>query len=163
MPVLADIRRSWSDPRGLIRDKAASPREDRALATLMGSCALIFVAQWPDMARQAAAHPDVPLDARVGGSLMAVIFMLPLFLYFMAWIVSLVGRALGGRASGFAVRMALFQALLAASPLFLLNGLVRGMTGPGPGQLLVGGLALAGFLYLFISMLITVEREGADV
>lgn len=163
MAVLADIRRAWSDPRGLIRDKAASPREDRALATLMGACALIFVAQWPEMARLAHLHPDVPLDARVGGSLMAVVFILPLFLYFLAWVIGLLGRALGGRASGYAVRMALFQALLAAAPLFLLNGLVRGMTDPGPGHWAVGALALAGFLYLFISMLLAVEREGADV
>lgn len=163
MAVLADMRRAWSDPRGLIRDKVAQGREPGALATLMGACVLIFVAQWPEMARLAQTHPDVPLDARVGGSLMAVVFILPLFLYFLAWVIGLLGRALGGQASGFAVRMALFQALLSAAPLFLLNGLVRGMTEPGPGQLAVGALALAGFVYLFLSMLLTVEREGANV
>ena len=51
MPVVPDILRTWRDPRGVIRDRlSAGVREDRALATVMGACALMFVAQWPRLA-----------------------------------------------------------------------------------------------------------------
>ena len=57
------------------------------------------------------------------------------------------------------VATVLFWALLVVSPLALLNGLVAGFVGQGPGATAVGVLVLVGFLYLWISMLIEAERE----
>ncbi len=85
MAVTTDILRAWGQPRGLIREKlAAGLREDRALATVMGAGLLLFVAQWPRLAREAHLDPSVPLDARMGGALLALLFMLPLALYALA-------------------------------------------------------------------------------
>lgn len=159
MAVTTDILRAWGQPRGLIREKlAAGLREDRALATVMGAGLLLFVAQWPRLAREAHLDPSVPLDARMGGALLALLFMLPLALYALAALSHLVARAFGGRGSWFGARLALFWAMLSVAPAMLLHGLVGGLVGPGPAANLVGGLVAFGFLYLWLSMLIEAER-----
>lgn len=146
MSVSSDILRSYRSPREVIRRKlAGGPREDRALATLMGACALIFVAQWPDLSRQAHLDPEVPLDARMGAALLAWLFIAPLAAYVIAAASHVIARLLGGRGTWFGARLALFWALLAASPLWLLNGLVAGFVGPGPALSLVGLAAIAAF------------------
>jgi len=155
--------RAWRDPRGLILDKTASVREPLALATLMGACALMFVAEWPGLARQAQLDPAVPLDARIGGALLSVVFALPLALYVLAMLSHLVARAMGGQGSGFAARMALFQALLAAAPVALLYGLIDGLAGPGPAATLAGLLWGLGFLWLWLVMLWTVQKGPTHV
>lgn len=159
MAVTLDMLRSWRNPRGVIRAKlGAGQREDRALATLMGACALIFVAQWPRLSREAFLQPGIPLEARMVGALMACIFLLPLILYGVAAISHLVARLAGGKGNWFSARLALFWALLAVSPLMLLNGLVAGFIGQGAALSAVGFLVGVGFLYLWINMLIEAER-----
>lgn len=159
MPVTHDILRAWRSPRCLIREKlAAGPREDRALATLMGAAVLIFVAQWPGLSRAAYFEPSVPLEARLSGALLATIFLLPLLSYAIAAFSHLLARLARGKGTWFGARLALFWALLAISPLMLFNGLVAGFIGAGPAATLVGVLVMAGFLYLWINMLIEAER-----
>lgn len=159
MAVTLDILRAWRDPKGLLRQKlGAGQREDRAFAVLMGACALVFVAQWPRLSREAFYRPDVPFEARLGGALMAVMFLLPLILYLLAALSHLLARVVGGKGSWFSARLALFWALLAVSPLMLLHGLVAGFLGQGTQATVVGGLVAAGFLYLWLNMLVEAER-----
>lgn len=159
MSVTLDMLRAWRDPRGVLRSRLAQGvREDRALATVMGASFLIFVAQWPRLSREAFVDPSVPLDARMGGALLGIVFVLPLLLYVMAAASHLVARAFGGKGSWFAARLALFWALLATAPAMLFHGLIAGFVGPGAASTIVGLLVLAGFLYLWISMLIEAER-----
>ena len=160
MSVIGDILQAWTDPKGLIRAKTILPREDRALATVMGACLLLFVAEWPSMARAAALDPSVPMEARIGGGLMAVIFVMPLVMYGVAWASRLVAGVFGGKGSSYSARMALFMALLAMTPLALISGLAKGLQGPGFAANLTGAAALAGFLWMWLAMLWTVEREG---
>lgn len=159
MAVTLDIVRGWRRPRALIREKLGQGvREDRALAVLMGACLLFFVAQWPRLSREAFLHPEVPLDARMGGALMGWIFIAPLLFYALGAVSHLVAKAFGGKGTWFSARLALFWALLVVSPLALLNGLVAGFIGEGPAATVVGLLVLGGFLYLWVSMLIEAER-----
>ncbi len=151
--VTGDIVATWRRPRAVIRARVADLREDRALASLMGACALILVGQLPFLQRQAVLDPSVPFDARVGGALMGLIFFLPLVAYLLAGLLHLGLRALGGRGRGFDTRMAVFWGMLAASPLFLLNGLLRGMLGDTPAVMAAGGLMLAGVVTLVAVML----------
>ena len=147
MPVTNDILRTYRAPREVIRRKlSGGPREDRALATLVGACVLIFVAQWPALSRAAHFEPEVPLDARLAGALLAWLFIAPLAAYVMAAVSHVLARLVGGRGSWFGARLALFWALLAASPLWLLNGLVAGLVGPGPALNLVGVVAIGAFI-----------------
>lgn len=171
MPVVPDILASWRRPRAVIARKLAEGRrEDRAIATLMGACGLIFVAQWPGLAREAhltrlaAEAAGTPLDqvptlqALMGSRLMALVFIAPLFFFLLAAISHGVARLLGGKGTGFGARLALFWALFCTTPVMLLQGLVAGFIGAGTAATVVGGLVFAVFLYLWINMLIEAER-----
>lgn len=147
MSVTLDIARTYRAPREVLRRRMAGPaREDRALAILMAACVLIFVAQWPRLSRMAYLDGTFPLDQLMAGALMGWIVFAPLFFYALALIAHLVLKAIGSAATGFQSRMALFWALLAASPLWLLTGLTAGFVGEGPALTIVGVLALAAFL-----------------
>lgn len=159
MSVTLDMLRAWRDPRGVLRARLAhGVREDRALATVMGASFLIFVAQWPRMSREAYLDPSVPLDARMGGALLGIVFLLPLMLYVVAAASHLLAKAVGGRGTWFGARLALFWAMLATAPAMLFHGLIAGFVGPGAASSVVGLLVLAGFLYLWVNMLIEAER-----
>lgn len=148
MSVASDIAATWLHPaRSLAARAAAARREDRALATLLAACALIFVAQWPRLAR--VAHVDgQDLDALLMGALFGWLFVAPLLFYALALLVHWILRLLGGTQASYQVRAVLFWGLLAATPGFLLTGLVAGLIGPGPGLTLVGAATL-GALLLF--------------
>ena len=162
MPVSTDIVRTYRAPRQVLRQKlAGGVREDRALATLMAGCFLVFLSQFPVLSRQAHLDPSVPLDARLGGALMAWLFIAPVAAYVMAAASHLFARLFGGRGTWFGARLALFWALLAASPLWLLNGLVAGFVGPGTALNLAGVVAVGAFLVFWGVGLWEAERaEG---
>lgn len=159
MAVTSDIPAFWRHPRLTLRAKLAEgQREDRALAVLMGACGMIFVAQWPVLARQAELDPAVPLDARLGGALMATVFLLPLAAYALAAVSHVMARLVGGRGSHFGARLALFWALMASVPLFLLSGLALGILGPSPATRILGIACFAAFTILWMTLLSEAER-----
>ncbi len=141
---------------------AGGAREDRALAVLMCGCALMFVAQWPGLSRAAHLEPTIPLEARLGGALMGWLFMAPLALYLVAGFTHALARLFGGQGTWYRARMALFWALLAASPLWLFTGLVGGFIGPGAALNLAGLAATLAFLVIWGAGLWEAEmRDGA--
>lgn len=153
MPVTTDIVASYRGPRTVMRRLLAmGPNEGRALAILMAGCAVTFVGQWPRLAREAHLN-ERDLTPDMAGALMAWMIIAPLAFYVMAFVSHLVLRALGGANDAFSARLALFWSWLAASPLLLLNGLVAGFVGPGPGLTGVGALWLAVFLWFWFSAL----------
>lgn len=164
MSLTQDILQSYRAPRTVLRRRLGpEPREDRALAILMGACLLLFVAQWPGHARAAHLAPEVPLDARLTGALMGTIFLLPLLAYAVAAASHLLLRLFGGQGTFHGARMALFWAMLAVAPLMLLNGLVRGMIGPGPAETATGAVAAMAFLAIWGAGLRVAEFErGGD-
>lgn len=158
MSVSADILRMYRAPRAVARKRlSGGPREDRALAILMAACLLIFVAQWPRLARDAHMQEGIGLDALMAGALFGWIFIAPLLAYGLAAGSHLLARAMGGQGTWADARMALFWALLAAAPLWLLSGLVAGLIGPGPALGLTGFAALAAFLIFWIAGLVEAE------
>lgn len=158
MPVVSDIRAAWAAPDAFVARKLSDGiREDRALAVLMGACGLSFVAQWPALSRAAHLDPSIPLDARMGGALMGVLFLLPLFAYGVAALSHLAARVMGGQGTWYGARVALFWAMLAASPLMLLMGLVVGFMGQGVAANALGVVVFGGFLYLWLRMLYHAE------
>lgn len=158
MPITTDIICVWKTPRRFIRAKLEyGQREDRVLAVLMGASTLIFLSQWPNLLRQAQFAPDIPLDARLGGALFASLFLFPLFAYAMAALSRVIVWVLSRKGSWFASRVALFWALLAISPLMLLNGVLSGLIGPGILTQIYGIIVLVSFLYLWFNMLIGAE------
>ena len=130
---------------------------------LMLGCALVFVAQWPRLARQAALSDAVPLDALLGGALFAWGVIVPLALYGVAAASHLIARLVGGQGAYYGARLALFWALVAAAPAWLLHGLVAGMIGPGAGLSIIGALALGAFLWIWLAGLVQAERPSSEV
>ncbi|MCX7888481.1 MAG: YIP1 family protein [Rhodobacteraceae bacterium] len=150
MAVTTDILQSYRDPGGVMRRMLAQgPREDRAAAVLMLAAALIFVAGLAPARRAALLDPTVPLEALVAGRLMAAVFVMPLVAYAVAWASHLVARLMGGRGSAHGARLALFWALLAVSPLMLVQGLIAGLAGPGPALTLSGAVVFGAFLWIW--------------
>ncbi len=159
MSVVLDIIESYRAPRRVARRRAAPPRQEaRALIILMVGCFLMFLAQWPNLQRLALADPSIPLDQRIGGALLGWLFIMPLALYVVAGASRLIARLLGGQGDGYSARMALFWALLAAAPLWLLNGLVAALIGPGPALTGVGLIAVLAFFGIWIAGLWELER-----
>lgn len=162
MSVTRDIVATYRGPgRVLARRLAMGEREDRALAIVMAGCFIVFVAQWPRLAREAHLNGD-ELNMLLGSTLLAWVFMMPLFLYVMAWIVHMVARAARGKASGFGSRLALFWALLASSPLVLFHGMVAGFIGPSVILDIVGAVWLGLFAWFWLGGLAKIHwgRQG---
>ena len=163
MTITVDILRSWRHPRAVIREKlAAGEREDRALAVLMAASLFLFVAQWPSLSRAAFLDPGTPLEARLGGALLACLFILPLLAYGFALISHLIARTFGGKGTGFGARLALFWAMLAITPATLLQGLTAGFVGQSPALYLVQSFVTIGFIWIWMSMLVEVEQGNGN-
>lgn len=161
MAVTNDIVATYRGPgRVMRRLLAMGPREDRALATLMAACVIVFIAQMPRLAR-ISYETGQELNMLLGATLLAWVIIAPLIFYVLAGLSHLLAMALGGRGDWYGARLALFWSLLAASPLLLLHGLVAGFVGPGPELQGVGILWLAVFVWFWISSLRQAERPAA--
>ena len=161
MAVTSDIVATYKGPRPVLaRLQSMGPREDRLLAFLMGACILMFFGRLPGLARQAHLEGS-DQSMLMGAALMGTIFILPLLLYALALIVHWVLHAVTGQGEGHLSRLALFWALLAASPLALLHGLIAGFIGPGPEQQGVGLIWFALFMWFWVSGLALFYRRAA--
>jgi len=159
MALTSDIAATYRGPgRVLRRLLGAGEQEGRALMFVMLACALIFVGQWPRLRREAFWDDSVSFDARLGGALLAWIFIMPLALYTIALLSHWLLKMIGGQGTAYAARLALFWSLLAASPLWLLYGLMSGFFAAGPETLLVGLVAFAGFVLFWTLCLKEVYR-----
>lgn len=153
------VLESWWAPRRVVRGLAGMP--DRVLIAVLMLAMLIFlIAQAPMNARAAQIDPSIPLDARMAGSLMAVIFIMPLLAYGVAGLVALISRAAPRRLAPRESRLALFWALLAVAPAMLLSGLVAGMIGPGPALTLTRVVAGLGFLFIWGAGIAALARRN---
>jgi hypothetical protein len=160
VPFSQDIAATYRGPGKVVRRLAAAgPREDRALAILMGACIMLFVARWPALARQAHLE-GVELNVLLSGTLMATIFLAPLMFYVLALVAHLVARVVGGIGSSYNARLALFWSLLAASPLVLLNGLVAGYIGAGIQLTVVGLIWFCVFMWFWIASMLALYRRA---
>jgi hypothetical protein len=161
MSLTGDILRSYRAPRRVLSHHlAAGKREDRALLYLMVACVLLFVAQWPALARSAQADPSVPFEARMGGALIGVLFVLPLLSYGLAFLIWLGLRPFGSL-SLYGARLALFWAMLAISPLVLAQSALASVLGSSSAAVQAFGYGvLAAFLVILIAGLRAALEAG---
>lgn len=166
MAVTNDIVRTWRSPRAVMRDLLAQGRrEDRAIAYLMISCFLIFVAQWPRLRRVAEGYEpsqfpaEVNFEGMMTYTFFGAVIILPLAMYAIAALSHIVARVLGGKGSWFGARLALFWTLLAISPFILLYGLVRGLIGGGLQADIVSWSGAAIFLIIWVQSLREAESS----
>jgi len=164
MALTTEIVRTYRAPRAVMRRLLAQgPREDRAIAYLMGACLVIFVGQWPRLRREALMAPEgPPFEALVGAALFGWVFIMPLVFYGIAALSHVVARLFGGQGAWWSARIALFWTLLAVSPLMLFYGMVAGLVGPGP-ELTLAGLPVAlAFVAIWGLSLAEAERPGTS-
>ncbi len=161
MSLTADILRSYRAPRSVVRRQlAAGRREDRVLIYLVIACVLIFIAQLPGLGRTAELDPSVPYEAWRSGALFGVFFVLPLVSYSLAFLLWLVLRSFGP-ISAYGTRLALFWALLAVSPLMLLQAALNSALGTAGGAALLFSLVvLAAFLAILMAGLRAALEAG---
>lgn len=163
MPVTTDIVASYRTPRQVLRRHLSlGLREDRALMFLMVACLLIFVAQLPRLSREATLNPEASLGEAATGELFVWLLVAPLFFYGLAALSHLIARLFGGQGTWYRARVALFWALLALSPLWLLRGLVAGFIGPGTSLDAMTLFALGIFALLWFANLREAESGPAD-
>lgn len=161
MAATRDIVATYRGPGQVMqRLLAQGQREDRALIYLMVGCLLVFVGQTPALARQAFVSGQ-ELNILLGGSLMALIFVMPLLLYALAAVIWLIARVCGSKVTGFGSRLVLFWAWLAAAPITLLRGLTLGFVGPGLEATLVEVVWLACFAWFWLAGFRAASADGA--
>ncbi|MBR9892803.1 YIP1 family protein [bacterium] len=158
MSLSREILATYRGPGKVVaRLLSQGPREDRALMLVMAACALFFIAQMPALSRQAHLE-ETELNPLLGGALLAWLVLAPLLFYLVAFLSHLVAKLFGSKGSAYGARLALFWALLAATPLVLLNGLVAGLMGPGLQLTLVGLVWFAVFLWFWLSGLAAAQK-----
>ena len=146
--ILPRIVQSWWAPGRVVNSLRGTP--ERVLIVILMAAMLIFlIAQAPGHARAAHLDPSVPLDARMGGALLAVMFMMPLLAYALAELVAFLSRLTPWPVASQDSRLALFWALLAVAPAMLLSGLTEGFAGPGAALTLTRVVAGLGFLVIW--------------
>ena len=146
--ILPRVLQSWWAPGRVVTSLRGTP--ERVLIVILMAAMLVFlIAQAPGHARAAHLDPSVPLEARMGGALLAVMFMMPLLAYALAELVAFLSRLTPWPVASPDSRLALFWALLAVAPAMLLAGLVEGFVGPGAALSLVRVVAGFGFLVIW--------------
>lgn len=157
--VVPRVLQSWWAPRRVVRGLSAMP-EGAKLAVLMAAMLVFLIAQAPAHARAAQLDPSIPFQARLGGALLAVMFMMPIMAYALAALVAGLSRLTPWRLSPEGSRLALFWALLAVAPAMLLAGLVAGLVGPGPALAAVQAVCGAGFLMIWGAGIAALARRA---
>lgn len=161
MSATDDILRSYRAPRAVMRSLLArGPSEPWALMILLSALAVVFIAQWPRLSRLSHLDAEQPLTGLMVGTGLALLAALPVF-YLLAAGSHLIVRALGGQGSFYGARLALFWALLAVSPLMLLQGLVAGFIGPGAQVQAMSIFVGLAFLAIWFAGLRVAEFEEA--
>lgn len=162
MSLMRNIARSYRAPGEVVAGLARGDlREPQVLFFALLACGLIYIAQWPGLSRAATLDPSVSFEQRMGGALFGVMFVLPLVLYAVAALLQL-GSRLFRPVGGLHVRLAFFWALLAVTPLMLLQGGLSALIGP-EGVVRAFGFVVAGaFLYILGAGLGAVMRLASD-
>ncbi|MEZ5684862.1 MAG: YIP1 family protein [Paracoccaceae bacterium] len=160
MAAVDDILRSYRAPRAVLRAHLARKRSEmRVFSFLIAGLIVIFIGQWPRLSRFAFEHPDQPMTGLMVGTGLGLLATIPVF-YLLAAAGTLAARALGGRGAWYGGRLALFWAMLAVSPLMLLQGLVAGFIGAGPQLTLVSGVVFVAYLAIWIAGLRATQFDG---
>ena len=174
MSVTGELLRSYVRPRQVMRalmdgNRTSDRPEARGFIYLLVGLLIIFLSQIPDLTGTGLAAPELseqltgedgpaPLDARLAITLFVWLFVWPLILYLLGGLSHLVARLLGGQGQGVDARLALFWAVLAISPLFLLRGM--GSVSQSAELVSVVNYAIAaGFFWIWISGLVEAEAR----
>jgi hypothetical protein len=167
MSLVLNIARSYRAPGEVVAGLAKGDlKEPQVLFFGLLACGLIFVAQWPGLSRAATLDPSITFEQRMGGALFGVMFMLPLLLYGLAGMLQLALRGIARPVAGLHVRLSLFWALLAVSPLMLFQGGLSAFMGANAAVSAFGFVVAAAFLYILgagLRAMVHLSRPKTDM
>ena len=103
----------------------SGPSEKQNLAYLMGGCLIYFISSWPFQARK-SFQDQIPLEGLISVTLFSALFVAPLGFSLLSITFHLMAKFFGSKVTGVEIRLILFWAFFAITPLMLLEGLVAG-------------------------------------
>jgi uncharacterized membrane protein YhaH (DUF805 family) len=161
MSATTKIVRSYRAPGRVALDHRENGADDwLSLTWLVTACILFFIARLPGLARVSHLEgEEVPFFGLALGTFFGTIFLAPAIFFALAGLSHLIAKAFGGVGDWRDARIALFWALLAISPLVLLQGLVKGLIGDGPSLTMTSLVVFAAFLYIWLCGLFALERR----
>lgn len=161
MSTTTNILRTYRSPGTVVREfKTRGVDEFLLITWLVFACILFFIARLPALAREAHfSDGEVPFSALALGTFFGTIFLAPMLFFALAGLSHMIARLFGGRGEFVDGRIALFWALLAISPLVLLQGMVAGLIGQGFELQLTSLIAFVGFLTIWLRGLVALERQ----
>ncbi len=116
-----DLKRSFKNQLSLCTS------ESKLLAYAFFISIILFLERLPGrVSHYNVDHSGEVLFSYVGIDLFASIYFVPIFVYFLASLAHVIAYPFKGRASFFEARLAFFWAIIVASPILLLNGLLQG-------------------------------------
>jgi hypothetical protein len=139
---------------------ARPANEATSLGYLMGACFLTYVAQWPYLARQAHLG-EFNLQTSLAASLLAWLLIAPLLLYTLAIVLYFFHKIFKGSKSSAQIRMGFFWSFLAATPIMMLLGLVKGFLGDGTAESIVGLFWFVALCYFIFCAVLRAHVGGA--
>jgi len=156
-----DILATYKVPgRVVSRFLAQGRNEVRVLLFVLIAGALMFIATSPYQARAAELSDEVPFMARMYWSAFFYIMIMPMLFYAFAGIIYGVAKIARRQVTGYEIRFTLVWALLGASPVMLILGLVAGFIGPSPVLQLVGFIWIAVFGWFWVVGLLTADGSS---
>ena len=161
MSVVSNVLYTYRSPSKAFERMYARPdSEATSLGYLMGACFLTYVAQWPYLARQAHLE-DFNLQTSLAASLLAWLLIAPLLLYTLAIVLYFFHKFFKGSKTSAQIRVGLFWSFLAATPLMMLFGLVKGFLGHGTAESIVGFFWFVAFSYFIFCAVLRAKVGGA--
>ena len=161
MSVVSNVLYTYRSPSKAFERMYARPdSEATSLGYLMGACFLTYVAQWPYLARQAHLE-EFNLQTSLAASLLAWLLIAPLLLYTLAIVLYFFHKFFKGSKSSAQIRVGLFWSFLAATPLMMLFGLVKGFLGHGTAESIVGFFWFLAFSYFIFCAVLRAKVGGA--
>ena len=161
MSVVSNVLYTYRSPSKAFERMYARPdSEATSLGYLMGACFLTYVAQWPYLARQAHLE-EFNLQTSLAASLLAWLLIAPLLLYTLAIVLYFFHKFFKGSKSSAQIRVGLFWSFLAATPIMMLFGLVKGFLGHGTAESIVGFFWFVAFSYFIFCAVLRAKGGGA--
>ena len=177
MSVTTELLRSYTGPRRVMRRLIAGNRgsdrpEARGFIYLFVGLLIIFLSQIPDLIGVGIATPELsdrlvgedgpaPLDAELAITMFGWLFVWPLILYIFGGLSHVLARLVGGQGRGVDARLALFWAILAISPLFLLRGMAS-VSQTAPMVVVINYAIAAAFFWIWLAGLYEAERADTQ-
>lgn len=151
MSVVINISKTYYKPiQTYSKLFASGASEKENLAYLVGGCFISFIAEWPAQARLAFENQQ-PVDGLMGAILLSNLFLLPLVFYLISMIIYFFAKIFRSNILAFEVRLIVFWAYLAATPMLLLVGLVEGFLGKNFLYFITSAVWLSVFLAFIFS------------